>query len=372
MKLNSDLFNAGKERKLRGMDDNKTLLTRLTKSGGCGSKIGPEDLRKALGGLKPFDDPNLLYGMGVGDDAGVYKISDNLAIVQTVDFFPPLVDDPYKFGRIAAVNALSDVYVMGARPITALSLLAVSCSVGIDAIGEILRGGADAVREAGAVVIGGHSIEDDEPKYGLAVTGVVDPQKMITNAGAMPGDALILTKKIGVGILLNMAKRDSTVITGEQLDRGVFDEAERAMMRSNRDASVAMVELGAHACTDVTGFGLLGHARNVAEASNVRLAIEYSRTPKYDGVESNAVSSGTKGGRRNYDWIESVLETTVGVTREMLMLLCDAQTSGGLLISIPEEKADALVKRLRDGGDEVSAIIGWVDDGPRGTIAVRP
>ncbi len=349
------------------MDNKKTLLSKLTKSGGCGSKIGPDDLRKALAGLKPFSDPNLLYGMGMGDDAGVYKISDDKAIVQTVDFFPPIVDDPYKFGRIAAVNALSDVYVMGAKPITALNLLAVSCSVGMDTIGDILRGGADAVREAGAVIAGGHSVEDDEPKYGLAVTGVVDPRKMVTNTGALPGDALILTKKIGIGILRNLARREQSTI-----DQSVYDEAETAMMRLNRDASVAMLEFGARACTDITGFGLLGHARNVAEASSVRLALEYSRVPKYHEIEAYAVSDATKGGGRNYHWVESVLETATGVTRGMLMVLCDAQTSGGLLVSIPQEKADALLKRLRDGGDEVSAIIGWVEEGPPGTIAVRP
>lgn len=352
--------------------DKKTSLSKLAKSGGCGSKIGPDDLRKALGGLKPFDDPNLLYGMGMGDDTGVYKISDDLAIVQTVDFFPPIVDDPYKFGRIAAVNALSDVYVMGAKPITALNLLAVSCAVGMDSIGEILRGGADAVREAGAVIVGGHSVEDDEPKYGLAVTGVVDPRKMVTNTGARLGDALILTKKIGIGILRNMARRERSTAATAQMDQSVHDEAETAMMRLNRDASAAMLEFGATACTDITGFGLLGHARNVAEASAVRLALEYSRVPKYRGIEARAVLDATKGGERNRRWVEGVLEVAAGVTREMLMVLCDAQTSGGLLISIPLEKADALVKRLRDGGDEASAIIGWVEEGPPGTMAVRP
>lgn len=353
----------------------KPFLTKLTKSGGCGAKIGPEDLRKALGGAWRFEDPNLLYGAGLGDDAGVYKISDNQAIVQTVDFFTPIVDDPYKYGRIAAANALSDIYAIGARPLTALNLLAVSCSVGMDNIREILRGGADIVREAGAVILGGHSLEDDEPKYGLAVTGVVDPARMVTNAGAKAGDVLVLTKKIGVGILTNMARRGHSMLGASfrpGVDSTTYDEAVNAMMRLNKNASEAMLEHGARACTDITGFGLLGHARNVAEASSVRLVIEYSKVPKYAGIEASAVSYAKGGGERNYKGVERFLEVSEGVTRENVMVLCDAQTSGGLLICISQEKAETVLRRLRDGGDEASAIIGWAEGGPAGTIAVRP
>jgi selenide,water dikinase len=312
--------------------------------------------------LGTFSDPNLLYGAGIGDDAGVYKISEGLAIVQSVDIITPIVDDPYTYGRIAGANSLSDIYAMGARPITALNILA--CSLPPEVMREILRGGADCAREAGAALLGGHSVNDAEPKYGLAVTGLIDPRVMVTNQGARPGDALILTKKIGVGILSAMAKHGAAP--------AVWAEAVTAMMRLNRHASEAMMEVGVHACTDITGFGLLGHALNIATASKVRLVLEYSKIPKYEGVEAHAIARTKGGGQRNRKGIEQVMETTGGVTHENIMVLCDPQTSGGLFISVAPEKAEALAGRLRDGGGEASAIVGYVVQGPGGTIEVRP
>lgn len=349
------------------MDGKKIHLTKLATSGGCGSKLGPEDLKKALEGITPFSDPNLLYGTGIGDDAGVYKITEDIAIVQTVDFFTPIVDDPYMFGKIAAANALSDVYAMGARPLTAMNIIAISCSIGMDVAREILRGGADKVRSAGALIIGGHSVDDNVPKYGLAVTGLVDPRKMITNRGAKPGDALILTKKLGVGILNNVARHDHSL-----LSTALRDEMEAAMMRLNRHASETMVEFCAHACTDITGFGFLGHVRNIAEASGVRLVVEYSRIPKYDGVEAYAKPDSKGGGARNYKGVKDFIEVSKGVTQAQVDVLCDPQTSGGLFIAVSPDKADAMLARLHEGGDTPSAIVGWADNGQPGTILINP
>lgn len=306
----------------------------------------------------------------------MYKIAEDLAIVQTVDFFTPIVDDPYTFGKIAAANSLSDIYAMGARPITALNIIAISCSIGMDVAREILRGGADVVREAGALIIGGHSMDDGVPKYGLAVTGLVDPRKMITNQGAKPGDALILTKKIGVGILSDIARHDHSLLSEalhiHRLEQALRNEMDTAMMRLNRNASAAMVEFSAHACTDVTGFGFLGHARNIAEASSVRLVVEYSRIPKYDGVETHTKSDTKGGGQRNYKGVKDFIEVSKDITQRQMDVLCDPQTSGGLLIAVSPDKADALLSRLREGGDTVSAIVGWADNGKSGTILVNP
>lgn len=306
----------------------------------------------------------------------MYKISENLAIVQTVDFFTPIVDDPYTFGKIAAANALSDVYSMGARPLTAMNIIAIPCSIGMNVASEILRGGADIVREAGAVIVGGHSMDDNVPKYGLAVTGLVDPRKMITNRGAKPGDALILTKKIGVGVLSNITKRDhsllSTALHIHRLEQGLRDEMESAMMRLNRHASETMLEFSAHACTDITGFGFLGHARNIAEASSVRLVVEYSKIPKYDGVETHSKSETKGGGQRNYKGVKDFIELAKEVTQAQVEVLCDPQTSGGLFIAVSPDKADAMLARLHKGGDKVSAVIGRADNGKPGTILINP
>lgn len=306
----------------------------------------------------------------------MYKISEDIAIVQTVDFFTPIVDDPYTFGKIAAANALSDIYTMGARPLTAMNIIAIPCSIGMDVAREILRGGADVVREAGAVIVGGHSMDDNAPKYGLAVTGLVDPRKMITNRGAKPGDALILTKKIGVGILSAIAKRGHSLLSSalhmQGLEQSLQDEMETAMMRLNRHASATMLEFAAHACTDISGFGFLCHARNIAKASQVRLVVEYSKIPRYDGVETHSSSETKGGGQRNYNGVKDYIEVSKDITQGQLDVLCDPQTSGGLLIAVSPDKADAMLARLREGGDIVSAVIGWADKGKPGTILINP
>ena len=243
--------------------------------------MGPEDLRTALAGLPCFTDPNLLYGLNPGNDTGVYRLREDLAIVQTVDFFTPIVDNPYEFGQIAAANALSDCYTMGAKPVTGLNLVSYPCAVGLDTLGEILRGGAEKMIEAGAVIVGGHSIDDPEPKYGIAVTGIVDPRAMITNTQARPGDSLVLTKKIGTGIVTTLNKPPDGFagwmrrfhLGGDghtSIPKEVYEEAVRSMRTLNQRAGEIMVEFGAHACTDVTGYGLLGHAHNVARSERRR------------------------------------------------------------------------------------------------------
>ncbi len=339
--------------------------------------MGPEDLTAALTELFDHADADHVLGFGSGADIGLFKFSDDLAIVQTLDFLTPIVDDPYEFGRIAAANALSDIYTAAARPVTALNILAFPCELGTDVAARILKGGADTVAEAGAVILGGHTVNDVEPKYGLAATGVVDPARLITNEGAKPGDALVLTKKIGTGILNSAIKLSNGVLeyyrgAPPDIPGSVFGEATASMMRLNKSASEAMVNFGATVCTDVTGFGLLGHARTLAQNSGVAISVEYSKIPVYDGVEAFA-GPGTKGGgERNYDWVKSVLNVSPAVGMDQLMTLCDPQTSGGLLICVPEKMSDKLVKRLVDSGDEASAIIGIVENGRSGSIRILP
>lgn len=306
----------------------------------------------------------------------MFRLRDGLAIVQSVDFFSPNVDDPFEFGRIAAANALSDIYTNGATPVTALNIIGFPCKLGTDTITQILRGGADAVKEAGALILGGHTINDEEPKYGLAVTGIVNPATMITNSGAKPGDALVLTKKIGVGIVTSMAKLKSRSPglpggDGKAMPESVLKEAIAAMMRLNKSASEAMVEFDVNACTDISGFGLLGHARNIAGNSGVSLSISYSRTPRYEGVEHSAIRGAKGGGERNYKWIRNFLHTLDGVSTEQVMVMCDPQTSGGLLMAVDGDRAEKLAKRLRDGGDE-AAIIGEAQQGEPGVIKLGP
>jgi len=331
-----------------------------------------------LTGLPAFSDPDLLYGVNVGDDTGVYRLSEKVAIVQSVDFFTPIVDDPYLFGKIAAANSLSDIYTVGARPLTALNIVAFPCRHGVEPVAEILRGGADTVAEAGAVIIGGHSVEDDEPKYGLAVTGIVDPASIITNQGALPGDALILTKKIGVGILSNVARAREGALAGlrargPEIPEASYREAEASMTRLNRAASETMREFGVRACTDVSGFGLLGHASNLAQGSHVKIVIGFAGVPLFPGIEPHAIDGTKGGGERNHAWLAAGrLAVAAGVTREQVMILCDPQTSGGLLMAAPEEAAEKLVARLRGGGDVAAAIIGHVEAGDAGTVEARP
>ncbi len=319
--------------------------------------------------------PDLLYGTNIGDDTGVFRLREDLAIVQTVDFFTPVVDDPFLFGQIAAANALSDVYTMGGRPITALNLVSFPCKFGMDRLSAILQGGQDKVKEAGAVIVGGHSVDDREPKYGLAITGVVDPRKMITNAGAQVGQKLILTKKIGTGIISNMRKLHRGMLQRLKGRNPIAPETERESVQSmidlNTQAAKLMREFGCSACTDVTGFGLLGHAINVAEASKVSLEIWVDQVPHFQGVLEVAIKGTEGGGHRNATFFQNSIERGPHVTDQHFYLLSDAQTSGGLLMSVDAEKAEELVSALHSSGVLHAAIIGQVIEGEAGHLTLK-
>jgi selenide,water dikinase len=331
-------------------------LTSLSHGAGCGCKIGAAQLEPLLRGLPAPTDPNLLVGPQTADDAGVYRVSDDLALVQTADFFTPIVDDPYDFGRVAATNALSDIYAMGARPVTALNLVAFSLEeLGGDVLAAILRGGADVVAEAGAAIVGGHSIDDREPKYGLAVTGVVAPDDVLTNAGGRPGDAIVLTKPLGAGAVATATKRG-------QAGADLIAAAVAVMTRLNRDAAVAARAAGAHAVTDVTGFGLLGHTHELARASGLAAEIDAGAVPAIDGVVELLADEGafSGGSRRNAEYAAEFTSYDDGLDPARRRLVCDAMTSGGLLVAVAPERA----------GEVPGVIIGRLVDGPAGAIRV--
>ncbi|MCC7193981.1 MAG: selenide, water dikinase SelD [Gemmatimonadaceae bacterium] len=303
-------------------------LTEWARCAGCAAKMGPLDLKQALAPLTRGNDPRLLVGHETFDDAGIFRLSQELALVQTVDFFAPILDDPYEFGRVAAANALSDVFAMGGEAITAMNIVAFPVGhLDLGVLSEVLRGGQDAVHEAGASVVGGHSIQDDELKYGLAVTGTVHPDRVLTNAAAAPGDVLVLTKPLGTGILATAAKQ------------GILPEAERfalaaSMMSLNRDASRAALVAGARCATDITGFGLLGHASHLARASGVTVRIESAAIPMLHGtaamVEHGAL---TGGAARNAAYLDPTVDWG-DVTSTARAVLLDPQTSGGLLVAL--------------------------------------
>ena len=332
-------------------------LTSLAHGAGCGCKLGPGELLPIVRGLPVQHDPNLLVGAATADDAGVYRLSDAVALVQTVDFFSPIVDDPYDFGRVAAANALSDVYAMGGRPVTALNLVAFPLErLGADVLGEILRGGLDVCAEAGAVVVGGHSIDDPEPKFGLAVTGVVAPADLLTNAGGRPGDLLVLTKPLGVGAISTAHKRGAC-------PPGLLEPAIGVMVALNARASAAARSAGAHALTDVTGFGLLGHLHSLALASGVAAEVDAAAVPAIDGVpellaDDAAVSGGSRRNRAHADGFTTWAEAVPAWRRR---LVCDATTSGGLLAAVPPGTA----------GGVPGQVVGRLIGGPAGAIAVR-
>ncbi len=319
------------------MDDVK--LTKLAHCAGCGAKVGAGTLSQLLEGIQTRHDPNLLVGFDKSDDAAVYRVSDQLALVQTVDFFPPVDDDPYLFGQIAAANALSDIYAMGGEPKTALNLLCVPQDLPAQAVHNILRGGYEKVYEAGAVIAGGHSIFDPEPKYGLSVTGFVHPDKILTNAGARPGDVLILTKPLGVGILNTAQKADLLSPEGRARAVGL-------MTTLNRSARDGMVKYRVHACTDVTGFGLLGHALEMAQGSDVELYIQAGGLDLLDeALEFAKMGLLPEGVYRNRRFAEGEVEAR-GIALEVQDVLYDPQTSGGLLIAVHPEDAAALLAEL--------------------------
>ena len=321
------------------MEDIK--LTKLAKCAGCGAKVGAGVLAKLLDGIRVHSDPNLLVGFDKSDDASVYKITDDLALVQTVDFFPPIADDPYTFGQIAATNALSDIYAMGGEPKLALNIMAVPDSLPKEAVHALLRGGYDKVYEAGAIITGGHSILDDEPKYGLAVTGFVHPDKLLTNSGAKPGDVLFLTKPLGVGILTTAAK-------AELLEHEIEERVTRLMTTLNKGARDVMVNYRVHACTDVTGFSLMGHGLEMAQGSDTELHIDTSRIdflPR--ALEFADMGILPAGVYRNRNFAEPFVEAGK-VPLNVQDALYDPQTSGGLLIAVDPADAEALYAGLRE------------------------
>lgn len=325
----------------------------------------PGALAQVLCHLPQIDDPNLLVGVDSFADAGVYKLRDDLAVVQSLDFFTPVVDDPFVFGQIAAANSLSDVYAMGAEPKLVMNIVCFpSKTLDISFLAEILKGGADKVQEAGALVVGGHSVEDKEPKYGLSVTGFVHPEKLITNSNAQVGDVLLLTKPIGTGLILTALKAD--LAEEEEIKTAVA-----AMATLNKEASAAMIQVGVSAATDITGFGLLGHARELALASKVALEISFGRVPLLPGAIRAAGMGLIPGGAyANREYVAEGLKTT-GVGELEIDILCDPQTSGGLLIAVSEEKAAQLLQLL-EAKNVAAAVIGRVTAEAAGTIKVTP
>ncbi len=314
-------------------------LTKLAKCAGCGAKVGAGILAQLLGDIRVHHDPNLLVGFDKSDDASVYRVSDELALVQTVDFFPPIADDPYTFGQIAATNALSDVYAMGGEPKLCLNIMAVPESMPKEAVHEILRGGYDKVYEAGALITGGHSIYDDEPKYGLAVTGFVHPDKILTNSGAKPGDVLFLTKPLGIGILTTAEKADLLSPEGKAL-------AQRLMTTLNKSARDVMVNYRVHACTDVTGFSFLGHASEMAVGSDVQLCIDTKGIDLIpEALEFARMGILPAGMYRNRAFAQNMVDAQVELAVQDV--LYDPQTAGGLLIACDAADADALYAELQ-------------------------
>lgn len=300
------------------------------------------------------------------DDAGVYKLTDDLAIIQTVDFFTPIVDDPYMFGQIAAANSLSDVYTMGGKPLTALNIVCFPVqSMDISILKDILRGGTDKMKEAEVVLVGGHTVDDTELKYGLSVTGTIHPEKLVTNSGASPGDRLILTKALGTGIINTAAKAGMA-------DKETIDRVTECMAALNNTASALMLEAGVHACTDVTGFGFIGHAVQVAKNSGVALTINAASLLYFPEAAEFARQGLLPGGlhkNREFYSPDTAIDSKVPV--HIQDILYDPQTSGGLLISIPAEKAEKLLDNLHKAGIEDAAIIGEVTGEPAGTVTVR-
>ena len=346
--------------------ENQIKLTSLSSKGGCGCKIGPADLLQVLRNLPtPINDPNLLVGLDTSDDAGVYKLTDEIALVQTLDFFTPIVDDPYDFGQVAAANAISDVYAMGGKPLTALNIVAFPiATLDKNILSEILRGAGDKLKEANVTLVGGHSIDDKEPKFGLAVTGIVHPNKVRANTGAKPGDKLILTKPIGVGILTTSIKNN--LLTTEEIKR-----VTSVMTTLNKTAAEVSENYNVHASTDVTGFGLLGHGSEMAIGSNVGLTIFSDHVPVLPRVRELAESGSLPGGtKNNYKHVENVViypEEMDSIDRH---ILCDAVTSGGLLLSVDGTDADQLLNDLL-AKDVEASIIGDVTEENKGKIIVR-
>lgn len=317
-------------------------------------------------GLEFMTDPNLIIGMESSEDAGVYKLSNELALIQTLDFFTPIVDDPYQFGQIAVANSLSDVYAKGGRPLTVMNIVCFPVkTMDISVLREILTGGLEKMREAGVILVGGHSVEDKELKYGLSVTGLIHPSRVIRNTGAKPGDRLILTKPLGVGII-------NTALKGELVDSETVDKAVRCMAALNNKAAELMRNTVVNACTDITGFGLLGHACEMIENTDVGMVIDSAAVPYFPEAKDLAEMGLLPAGLfRNRDFRIHMIEVEKQVPAYMVDILFDPQTSGGLLISLPAEYSDRLLRALHEEGVDAAAVIGEVVEEPKRKIIVR-
>jgi selenide,water dikinase len=337
-------------------------LTQQVKAGGCASKLAPGSLRAVLDTLPPQTDPNLLVGFDQSDDAGVYRINDDTALVQTVDFFTPMVDDSHTFGQIAAANALSDVYAMGGTPLTALAIVCFPPDGDLQVLGNLLRGGMSKMAEARCTVVGGHSVRDAEIKFGYAITGLIRPERVHTNAGARSGDRLILTKPIGTGVITTALKQSKA--------QDAWVEAATCSMTTlnGKAAGIIAQHAGVHSMTDVTGFGLMGHGREMAMASGVVLEIETNLVPCLDGaLEAIALGAVPAGLISNREYAECVVSIDGAIDENLRTLMYDPQTSGGLLVSVASEQADALTQALQD--EQIPArLIGRVIAGKPGIV----
>jgi selenide,water dikinase len=313
-----------------------------------------------------ISDPNLIVGMERGDDAGVYKLREDLAIIQTLDFFTPIVDDPYTFGQVAVANSLSDVYAMGGKPVVAMNIICFPINkMDISILQEVLKGGLAKMREAEVLLVGGHSVEDDELKYGLSVTGIVHPEKVWGNQGAIAGDKIVLTKPLGSGII-------STALKGKAVDQGLADKCIEVMTSLNKRASEVMKAVDIHACTDITGFGLLGHVCEMIEGSDVGMVIDSSAVPYFHEVKELVEMGMVAGGlHRNKKFRMHMVDVAPHVSDYLIDVFFDPQTSGGLLFSLPEDQAEDIVRNMHAEGIEDAAIVGEVTGKPKGKILVR-
>ncbi len=310
--------------------------------------------------------PNLLVGTETGDDAAVYRLNDQTALVMTVDFFPPITDDPFEYGAIAAANSFSDVYAMGGKPLLALNIVGFPLSLDKDILTEVLRGGYAKASEADCLIAGGHTVDDPEPKYGMSVVGIVEPGKQVSNAGARPGDVLVLTKPLGTGIITTAGKQG-------KVEPAVLQEAVRNMSTLNRAAAEAMMKVGVNSATDITGFGLMGHLKSMVRGSKVTAEVKLGGVPVLPGVWELLDQGIAPGGtHRNLQSVADTVNWSPDLAEREQLLLCDAQTSGGLLISVAGEKKDALIAELKAAGVEVSAEIGQIVGESSGQIKVTP
>ena len=335
--------------------ENKVKLTKLASCAGCGAKVGAGTLCQLLEGFATHTDPKLLVGYDKSDDASVYAVSEELAIVQTTDFFPPIVDDPFMYGQIAATNALSDVYAMGGEPRLALNIMCIPEKMDQHTVQEILRGGYAKAYEAGAIITGGHTIHGAEPIYGLAVTGFVHPQRVWRNSGARPGDVLILTKPLGVGILTTAAK-------AALVEQGLLDKLYAQMSTLNKYAHDVLMRFSVHACTDVTGFALLGHALEMAQGSDATIHLQASAIPYHaEAYEMASMGFIPAGAYRNREFAEAHVKVVGNIPLPLQDICYDPQTSGGLLCAVPETEAQACLEELQKAAP-ASTIVGYVSE----------